>query len=51
LAAVWNRTRSKALELAEQTGATLAASPAELAAQCDADVSALFRIKKSLFNA
>ena len=32
---VWNRTRSKAQQFAEQTGARLFAAPAELAADCE----------------
>ena len=38
LAAVWNRTAAKAAALASETHCTLAASPAELAAACDAIV-------------
>ncbi|MDX1252524.1 MAG: NAD(P)-dependent oxidoreductase [Gammaproteobacteria bacterium] len=34
LAAAWNRTRAKAEALAGQTGAAIAPTPAELAAQC-----------------
>lgn len=50
LAAVWNRTRAKAEAVAEQTGADLAADPADLAARCDvivtsvADDAALCRV-------
>lgn len=35
LAALWNRTQSKAIALASETGATACASSAELAAQCN----------------
>ncbi|HEY5810689.1 MAG TPA: NAD(P)-dependent oxidoreductase [Povalibacter sp.] len=38
LAAVWNRTSSKAQTLARETGCKVAASPGELAATCDAIV-------------
>ncbi|MCS6946397.1 MAG: NAD(P)-dependent oxidoreductase, partial [Steroidobacteraceae bacterium] len=36
LAAVWNRTSAKATQLAQETGAYAAASPADLARRCDA---------------
>jgi 3-hydroxyisobutyrate dehydrogenase len=39
LTAVWNRTPARATELAQETGCRVAASPAELAAECDVIVS------------
>ncbi len=39
LTAAWNRTAAKAAALCAETGATAAATPAELAAQCDVVVT------------
>lgn len=43
LHAVWNRTASKAEEIAEQTQAKVAASPAELARECDVIITCVSR--------
>lgn len=43
LHSVWNRTESKAREIAEQTQAGVAASPAELAAECELIITCVSR--------